>query len=58
MELYVDKKRNLTLVSANPDLCHSNIYVSADSETSVKVCGKVLLGRRIDLPDYLFEDED
>lgn len=57
-QLYVDNERNLTLVSANPDLRKSNIYVSADSETSVKVCGKVLLGRRIDLPDYLFEDEN
>lgn len=57
-QLYVDDERNLTLVSANPDLRHTNIYVSADSEVSVKVCGKVLLGQRIDLPDYLFDDED
>lgn len=57
-QMYLDDERNLTLVSANPELRHSNIYVSADSDTSVKVCGKVLLGRRIDLPDYLFEDED
>lgn len=57
-QLYIDDERNLTLVSANPALRHTNIYVSADSETSVKVCGKVLLGRRIDLPDYLFDDED
>ena len=58
-QMYIDEERNLTLVSANPDLRHTNIYVSADSEVSVKVCGKVLLGRRIDLPDYIFdEDED
>lgn len=57
-QLYIDDERNLTLVSANPDLRHSNIYVSADSDVSVKVCGKVLLGQRIDLPDYLFDDED
>lgn len=56
-QLYVDKKRNLTLVSANPELKHSNIYVSADSETSVKVCGKVLLGRKFDLPEYFFEEK-
>ena len=57
--MYIDDERNLTLVSANPDLRHTNIFVSADSEVSVKVCGKVLLGHRIDLPDYIFdEDED
>lgn len=57
-QLYIDDERNLTLVSANPNLRHTNIYVSADSEVSVRVCGKVLLGQRIDLPDYLFDDED
>lgn len=57
-QLYIDNERNLTLVSANPELRGSNIYVSADSEASVKICGKVLLGQRIDLPGYLFDDED
>lgn len=54
-QYYLDDERNLVLVSANPDLRDSNIYVSADSGYSVTVCGKVLLGRRIKLPDYLFE---
>ena len=57
-QLYVDDNRNLTLVSANPEFKQTNIYVSADSEASVKLYGKVLLGRRIDLPGYLFNDED
>ena len=57
-QYYVDEERNLLLVSANPKLRRSNVYVSADSGTSVTVCGKVLLGRRIELPDYIFEDED
>lgn len=55
-QYYLDDERNLILVSANPDLRDSNVYVSADSGDSVTVCGKVLLGRRIELPDYLFED--
>ena len=55
-QYYLDNERNLILVSANPDLRNSNVYVAADSGRSVSVCGKVLLGRRIELPDYLFED--
>ena len=55
-QYYLDSERNLILVSANPDLRNSNVYVAADSDRSVAVCGKVLLGRRIELPDYLFED--
>ena len=55
-QYYLDSERNLILVSANPDLRNSNVYVAADSDRSVSVCGKVLLGRRIELPDYLFED--
>lgn len=55
-QYYLDEERNLLLVSANPDLRESNVYVPADSGYSVTVCGKVLLGRRIRLPDYLFED--
>lgn len=54
-QYYLDSERNLILVSANPDLRNSNVYVAADSDRSVSVCGKVLLGRRIELPDYLFE---
>ena len=55
-QYYLDDERNLILVSANPDLRNSNVYVAADSGRSVSVCGKVLLDRRIELPDYLFED--
>ncbi len=55
-QYYLDDDGNLVLVSANPDLRDSNVYVPADSGYSVTVCGKVLLGRRIELPDYLFED--
>lgn len=55
-QYYPDDKGNLTLVSANPDLKHTNIFLSADSGSSVKLCGKVLLNQRIKLPDYLFED--
>lgn len=55
-QYYLDSERNLILVSANPDLRHSNVYVSADSGYTVTVCGKVLLDRRIELPDYLFEN--
>lgn len=55
-QYYLDEDRNLHLVSANEDLRCTNVYVSADSGSSVKFCGKVLLGCRVELPDYLFED--
>jgi SOS-response transcriptional repressor LexA len=55
-QYYLDDNNNLVLVSANPELRHTNIFVSADSGRSVKACGKVLLKEKIDLPDYLFEN--
>ena len=55
-QYYLDEDRNLILVSANPDLRDTNVFVSADSGHSVQACGKVLLDVRLELPDYLFED--
>lgn len=55
-QYYVDNDRNLTLVSANPALRGSNIYVSAESDTTVTCCGKVLLPENIPLPDYFLEE--
>lgn len=54
-QFYIDENNNLILVSANPDLRHTNILVSAGSGSSVTICGKVLLDCRTELPDYLFE---
>lgn len=51
-QYYIDEERNLTLVSANPKLEHTNVYISADSTSSVKCYGKVLLDHKIKLPDY------
>lgn len=51
-QYFVDSEANLVLVSANPRLKHTNVYVSADSGSSVQCYGKVLLGYRISLPDY------
>lgn len=45
----------VTLVSANPALKDTNVVLTPESGSSLSVCGKVLLGRRIDLPKYLFE---
>lgn len=55
-QYYLDEDRNLILVSANPNLRDTNVFVSAESDHSVRVCGKVLLSVRLELPDYLFED--
>lgn len=53
---YVDDNDNLILVSANPKRRNFNVFVAADSGSSVRACGKVLLGKRIELPDYLFDE--
>lgn len=54
-QYYMDEKRNLILVSANPRLKHTNVYVGAESGSEVRCYGKVILGYRLELPDYLFE---
>lgn len=54
-QYYLDEENNLILVSANPELRHTNIHISAGSGSCVTTCGKVLLGRGVELPDYLFE---
>lgn len=51
-QYYIDEGRNLTLLSSNPLQKKASVYVSADSGSVVKCYGKVLLGYRIDLPDY------
>lgn len=52
-QYYVDSKRNLHLLSANPDREDCNVYVSYDSGSSVRCCGKVILDFSIPLPDYV-----
>lgn len=54
-QYYVDERRNLTLLSANPKLRHTNVYISADSGSSVQCYGKVLLNKKIALPEYFLE---
>lgn len=54
-QYYIDNERNLTLVSANPRLRHTNIRVDADSNASVICYGKVLLDCEIGLPSYIYE---
>ena len=52
-QYYVDGERNLTLVSANPQLKNTNVFVGADSTSEVRCYGKVLLDCKVDLPKYL-----
>ena len=56
-QYYVDKDGNLLLVSANPELKNSNIFVSADSSNSVKCCGRVLLDQKAPLPKYISNND-
>jgi len=54
-QYFIDSERNLVLVSANPALRHTNIFVSFDSESTVKCYGKILLDKKINLTQYLYE---
>ena len=49
---YVDKDRNLTLVSANPDMRDSNVFISADSGATVVCYGRVLTKTPVPFPEY------
>lgn len=55
-QYFLDDERNLYLLSANPRLKHTNVFVSADSGSNVRCYGKVLLGR-IELPDYIYDED-
>lgn len=55
-QYYLDGENNLILLSANPRLKHTNVFVGVDSGTDVRCYGKVLLDCHIDLPDYIYEE--
>lgn len=54
-QYFIDNEHNLILVSANPRLSHTNIFVSKDSGSSVQCYGRVLLDSKIELPDYIYK---
>lgn len=54
-QYYIDDNKNLILVSANPRLRHTNVFVDADSASEVRCYGRVLLDFKVNLPDYLFD---
>lgn len=51
-QYFIDEEGNLTLVSANPRLRHTNVYVGSESGSDIRCFGKVILGFKIPLPDY------
>jgi len=51
-QYYRDRAGNVYLLSANPDRKSSNVYLSADSGSTFRASGKVILGQAIPLPDY------
>ena len=54
-QYYRTEDGTVMLVSANPALKDTNIVLTPESGSSLSVCGKVLLGKRIELPKYLFD---
>ena len=56
-QYYRDELDNLILVSANPEMESANIFIGKDSDHSVRMCGKVLLDKKVPLPDYLFHND-
>ena len=57
-QYYLDEHKNLTLVSANPELKNTNVTVSADSNSDVKCFGKVILKHKVSLPEYFLIKTD
>lgn len=55
-QYYLDENRNLILLSANPRLKHTNVFVDAEGGSDVRCYGKVLLDCRVELPNYIYED--
>lgn len=53
-QYFIDEEQNLTLISANPEYQHTNIFVGTDNDDYVKCYGKVLLDKRTELPNYVF----
>lgn len=49
---YEDSDNNITLVSANPDMETTNVFIPYDSGRSISCFGKVLLKKKIPFPDY------
>ena len=45
----------ITQYNEKQRLRHTNVFVGADSDTDVRCYGKVIMGQRIVLPDYLFD---
>lgn len=54
-QYYRAEDGTVMLVSANPALEDTNIVLAPDCGRSVSVCGRVLLGKRVELPRYLFK---
>lgn len=52
-QYFIDEKRNLHLLSANPALKSTNVTVRVDGTSSVTCYGKVLLAEGVPLPNYL-----
>ena len=52
-QYYLDEEENLILLSVNPRQRHTNVFVKSDSGVNVRCYGKVLLGYRVNLPDYI-----
>jgi len=51
-QYYIDSSRNLSLISSNPLLKETNVYIGADSNISVRCLGRVILEKKISTPDY------
>lgn len=53
-QYYIDKDNNLILVSLNPALRDTNIIINAnDDSATIRCYGKVLLGYKIKIPEYI-----
>lgn len=51
-QYHVSDDNTLHLLSSNPNRENASIHIDSENESSVRCCGKVLIGYNIPLPDY------
>jgi len=51
-QFFKDQHGNVYLLSANPDREDANVFLAADSGSTLSASGKVILGASIPLPEY------
>lgn len=53
--LYRDELGDIALVSANPEFKDSNVILSSEGSSTLRIYGKVLLDKKVRIPEYFYD---